>query len=403
MPRHVFAEEVAQEDPLLGKLLDAKLISALEAVETNSLIAESILKFATDELERSRVSYTSKSSPLPLNRAEVSATVRTTLRQFWRDWSDFAEAQKEREAAYGPVIRELQEEFLDKADHDYQSTSEDGFSPSYSTSSFGGHLTKDQRPILIPGSGLSRLAFDIFLKVKMNVEANELSYHHLLAVSWLLTRLGKDPLKLHPWALQFSNHANSGRQFEAYEIPVYKEEVSELKYEMTPKGLRLSISDSLSPDTFNITTHDFHLYSGAEYKESFAAVATVFFVDTAPNIATYVKIMHHILPEGGIWVNNGPLLWNCWENGPPACGEGDHEDDWAAKARHGKNLVEKGSSWGEKVELSWDELLWYIGRMGFRVEKSDTSQQSGYILDADSMLHSNYRLGFFVARKVTEA
>jgi hypothetical protein len=58
------------------------------------------------------------------------------------------------------------------------------------------------------------------------------------------------------------------------------------------------------------------LYEGEDYKGTYDAVATVFFLDTAPNPIRYIETIRSCLKPGGIWTNIGPLLWH-FENNPP--------------------------------------------------------------------------------------
>ena len=73
------------------------------------------------------------------------------------------------------------------------------------------------------------------------------------------------------------------------------------------------------------------LYGDEEQKESFDAVATVFFLDTAPNIIRYIEVIRNCLRTGGLLVNIGPLLWHFENNAPGTHGRekessGHHHD-----------------------------------------------------------------------------
>ncbi len=66
-----------------------------------------------------------------------------------------------------------------------------------------------------------------------------------------------------------------------------------------------------------MSASDFLLLYGAEdHKDSFDAVATVFFLDTAPNVIRYIEAIKNCLRPGGILVNMGPLLWHFENNAP---------------------------------------------------------------------------------------
>ena len=53
-----------------------------------------------------------------------------------------------------------------------------------------------------------------------------------------------------------------------------------------------------------------NIYSSEEYKGSYNAVITCFFIDTSQHILQYILIIRHILRPGGIWVNLGPLHYH---------------------------------------------------------------------------------------------
>lgn len=71
------------------------------------------------------------------------------------------------------------------------------------------------------------------------------------------------------------------------------------------------------------------LYSDEEHKDAYDAVATVFFIDTAPNLIRYIDTIRNCLKSGGIWTNIGPLLWHFDNNIP------DTSDDEKKKAIKG--------------------------------------------------------------------
>ena len=64
------------------------------------------------------------------------------------------------------------------------------------------------------------------------------------------------------------------------------------------------------------------LYGDETHKETFDAVATLFFLDTAPNIIRYLEAIRNCLRKGGVLVNMGPLLWHFENNAP-----GNHGKD----------------------------------------------------------------------------
>jgi carnosine N-methyltransferase len=66
----------------------------------------------------------------------------------------------------------------------------------------------------VPGAGLCRLAFTI-AAAGFTVEANEISYHQLLASHFILHHTKSSPvMDLYPWALSFSNNLEQHHQLE---------------------------------------------------------------------------------------------------------------------------------------------------------------------------------------------
>lgn len=196
---------------------------------------------------------------------------RTTINQLYRDWS--AEGFPERDACNGPVLGDVERIFA--------------------------HIpNKATVRILVPGAGLARLVFDLCHK-GFTVEGNEISYHQLMASSWILNHTQRArQFMLFPFALNFSNVISREHQLQATMIP-----------DIHPSA-ELEQADVFSPspagDRMAMSACDFIvLYGDEAHREVFDAVATVFFIDTAPNIIRYIEVIRHCLKEGGVWTNIG--------------------------------------------------------------------------------------------------
>jgi carnosine N-methyltransferase len=212
--------------------------------------------------------------------------------------------------------------------------------------------------------------------------------------------------QIYPFATQFSNHEKINDQFEHYLIPDeyparYFEEVPVLNLE----------SDTLSFTTSRLTlsAKDFNKdFTDATSIGSYDAVVTVFFVDTAKNLVEYARKAHSILKQDGLWVNVGPLLWNCYELGPGGRREGDVDTDEDSRTRFqsagvvkGGLDVDVGKSWDPKIELSNEEVLELLRKMGFAIRKQEILvHKAGYIQDPASMMQNKYRLAHWVAQKL---
>jgi carnosine N-methyltransferase len=334
-----------------------------DAIDANADIAEAILQagipaFAPDA---SNDDWKGQASPADLDKA------RSTIRQLYRDWS--AEGLPERHAAFALILEAL-EAHLPAAELDQRS----------------------RYPVLVPGAGLGRLVFDICC-AGYTVEGNEISYHQLLASNYILNftkRAGQH--SLYPWALNFSNHLTRANQLKAVEIPdvhpgaTLEAATNEMQSEV-PSAERMSM-----------TAGDFCvLYRQPEYEDSFAAVTTCFFIDTAPNVIRYIEAIKFCLQPGGVWINLGPLLWH-FESAPtPAERDKLHGRRIPQHSHQDDGIGEPGS-----FELSNDEVYALVGEYGFEMIEYKDAPPTGYIQDSRSMLQNIYRPVFWVARKKVE-
>ncbi|KAJ9634055.1 hypothetical protein H2199_009128 [Coniosporium tulheliwenetii] len=269
--------------------------------------------------------------------------VRSTIRQLYRDWSN--EGANERNACHELVLQDLATESSSVSD-------------------------KSSIRVLIPGAGLCRLVFNVAV-TGYTTEGNEISYHQLLASHFILSyKMNTSHFELYPWALSFSNHLTRKPSF---------------------------VSSRLSATTTDFSTG----YTDSEHAALYDAAATVFFLDTASNLLRYIEVVYHCLKPGGIWINVGPLLWNCHENGPGGRREGDTDDDEACKARQAQlNKLQSDGHWDRKLEFTEDEVLLLLEHFGFKVEKHESCGEAGYIMDPKSMLQNTYRMSHWVARKL---
>jgi carnosine N-methyltransferase len=290
---------------------------------------------------------------------------RSCINQFYREWS--TDGLIERSKCFDPVIAALQAEY--EVRKEAQS-----------------HLDRSAMHILVPGAGLGRLVFDV-CRAGFTVEGNEISYHELMASALILNHSQKaGQFKIAPFALSCSNHISRTEQFQTVQVPDVHPG-SELK---AASGSSVAASERMS-----MATGDFCvLYSQAEYSETFDAVATVFFIDTAPNIIRYIEAVRNCLKLGGLWINLGPLLWH------HAPRKEDDEDESEDKKRKRTQVADAGIGDPGSVELTHEEVVALVEHFGFTIEKQECHTfETGYITNPRSMLQSTYRPAFWVARK----
>lgn len=174
---------------------------------------------------------------------------RYVLKNLMRDWSQ--EGGSERAESYGWILDSVTEHVpVDTA------------SPA--------------PQVLIPGCGLGRLPAELAARGYRAV-GNEFSFFMLLTCSWVLNACTEvEAVGIHPWVLSTSNQRSWRDQARRVGIP-----------DVAARGLLQSRG---RPGHLGMVTGDFvPVFSGAEYRCSFACVATCFFVDTAHNIVEYIE------------------------------------------------------------------------------------------------------------------
>ena len=276
----------------------------------------------------------------------------------YRDWS--AEGAVERRASHDLLLQDLETEFSTVSD-------------------------RAAIKVLVPGAGLGRLVLDICVK-GFWVEGNEISFHQMIASNWVLNSVEKDEQwDLYPFVTDFSNVISRNDQFQVVKIPdvhpgTMLEEASVNSRVPCAERLSMVAGDFIS------------VYGDHTAKGVYDAVVTMFFIDTAPNLIKYVETIMNCLKLGGVWMNLGPLQWHFEDRG--AAGKGQ---------KHGAGPPHTGS-YGIAVpgcfELSNEEVFLLIEQMGFHIEKHEIRNDgTGYIHNASSMLHNNYRNSHWIARK----
>jgi carnosine N-methyltransferase len=327
-----------------------------DAIDANADIATAILHSGLNafgvpkEPADAASEWRRSATPFDMEKAK------STIRQLYRDWSE--EGASERNACYAPVLKDLQHLFPE----DLWNTTK----------------------VLIPGAGLGRLVFEV-CKLGFSAEGNEISFHQLISSNWVLNQVPRDQkYPLYPFALSFSNHLKRDNQLHCVSIPDVHP-ATELA--QASQGHAIHAFERMS-----MTAADFIvLYSGEKYRNSFDAVVTVFFIDTAPNIIRYVETIYHTLRPGGYWINLGPLLW--------------HFEDRTAGPSHDRSVSGSGGSAlgiGEPggVELALEDVLGLVERMGFSFQQREVlSPDVGYIQDPESMSTSRYVCSHFVAQR----
>lgn len=278
---------------------------------------------------------------------------RSTIRQFYRDWT--VEGAVERDICYAPIMKTLEEERA--------------------------RIGESRQPkVLVPGAGLGRLVFEL-CRNGYEAEGNEISYHQLLASSYILNECQRaHKYTIYPWIHTFSNHVTRENHLRGYKVP-----------DIHPAT---TLSDSPNPGSMSMCAADFLcLYEDEEHKDTYDAVASLFFLDTAPNLIRYLEVIYHCLRPGGVLINMGPLLWH-FENQAPGNHGHDDDGDGEHDYNNSSGIADPGS-----FELSNDEVLALLDKLGFKVEWTQTGIEAPYVQDRESMLQTVYKAAAWVARK----
>lgn len=183
-----------------------------------------------------------------------------------------------------------------------------------------------------------------------------------------------DQHTLHPFISTFSNHSTRPSHLRGIQIP-----------DIHPA----SLLEYTGTDRLSMTAGDFcQSYKNLGPSQKFNVCATVFFIDTAPNLISYLETIKHLLVDGGVWVNFGPLLWHFEE----------HTQEQQQRARRDSGEDGEVGATG-KFELCLDEVLALVQMCGFKLEKVVTGTKTSYAGDGKSMLKHEYEGVFWVAVK----
>jgi len=248
--------------------------------------------------------------------------VKTTLKQIMRDWSAYGKS--ERDKAYVPVIKAIE-------------------------SFFG---VKEKR-VLVPGCGLGRLVYDL-ANLGFHCVGNEFSLFMIFASSFIInkcTDIGPNSFqyRIYPFIHEKNNILN----------------LRDIETEISFPDINIGVPNN--GGSMSIGMGDFlDIYTEQEWD----CIATVFFIDTAHNIADYIERIYYILRPGGLWVNNGPLLYH-FSNQPGQ----------------------------ESVELCWEEVKSIIIELGFIIHEERIEKGLTYTQNQKSLLQYNYDTVFFTAKK----
>jgi carnosine N-methyltransferase len=250
--------------------------------------------------------------------------VRVTLKQIAREWSD--DGKEERNSSFRPIIDQLLKHLpvTDEARYKHR--------------------------VLCPGSGLGRLAWEI-CKAGYVTEANEYSTPMILTTKFLRNKTQRaNEFKIHPYIQQYTNTA------------CFDDQIFEVTFpDVNPRDL--------PKEAIFTENHGEFLATYKPQKESWDAVCTCFFIDTAVNVIEYIEAIWGMLKPGGVWVNFGPLLYHF-----------------------------SGNPKEMSIELTVEQILRVAKAHGFKMEH-EVFIATTYTGNKRSMQNTLYNCAFFTAKK----
>ena len=208
--------------------------------------------------------------------------------------------------------------------------------------------------VLIPGCGLGRLPIEVTAQ-GYAVEGNEFSAFMLMAGNYVINEIErKEQWPICPWLDSTCNVINTSDPSTPILIP--DRTAADI---ITSGKFHNSDADKTNEVPYprlSMAAGDFVEIYGTKSpssKESFDAILTCFFIDTAPVVMDYVETIHHVLKPGGVWINLGPLLYH-WTT------DSDNNGD---------------SRYDQSVELSWLEVRHVIEHGGFKLQPQPQQEQ----------------------------
>ncbi|KAL4863510.1 hypothetical protein BDV12DRAFT_177438 [Aspergillus spectabilis] len=147
----------------------------------------------------------------------------------------------------------------------------------------------EEKPVrlLAPGAGAGRLGYDIDALGGFEVTINEWSYYMNLVHRYATQISTPNSLSYHPYIDWWSHHATTSDMQRRVTFP-----------DWTPAASRVVMVEG------DFTT----IFSDSE-SVTYDVLVTLFFIDTARNLMSYLENIHRLLKPGGMWINIGPLLY----------------------------------------------------------------------------------------------
>ncbi|ONH65803.1 Carnosine N-methyltransferase [Cyberlindnera fabianii] len=201
---------------------------------------------------------------------------------------------------------------------------------------------KKKTLVIVPGSGLGRIAHELALLNFPKVETVEFSALMHLCNEFVYT--SKDQFTIHPFLHTYSHHVTNKNHTRGVSF----------KGQDQPSNLKLNYGDF----------REFTVEDSAKYDT--VLIVTAFFMDTAQNMFDYFQALETLVGEGqrGVWINVGPLKYGT----------------------------------APFVELSLEEIGAVRKIRGWRdLDEPEAGEMAGYLTDSKGLWQGYYGLGKWVS------
>ncbi|KAF8465935.1 N2227-like protein-domain-containing protein, partial [Kalaharituber pfeilii] len=172
---------------------------------------------------------------------------------------------------------------------------------------------REGRKVLVPGSGVGGLVWEI-AGMGFEVTGVEWSFY----VASLAHFVGSAPVapssedgkhELYPYIEWWSHHITTANMTRAAKFPFDRAHLPPPVSSAHKSNDAPPLPKSHPAHRVTLLEEDFTLLHQDGEFESYDAIVTLFFLDTAQNIVQYIKKIHEYLKPGGFWVNLGPFLY----------------------------------------------------------------------------------------------
>ncbi|KAL4913018.1 N2227-like protein-domain-containing protein [Aspergillus aurantiobrunneus] len=147
----------------------------------------------------------------------------------------------------------------------------------------------EEKPVrvLAPGAGAGRLGYEIDAVGGFEVTINEWSMYMNLVHRYATQVSAPNSLAYYPYIDWWSHHATTSDMQRAVRFP-----------DWIPSTSRVVMVEG-----------DFTTVFPESESGSYDVIVSLFFIDTARNLMSYLEHIHRLLKPGGTWINLGPLLY----------------------------------------------------------------------------------------------